>query len=293
MSPEDLLEAALLRAKSAAAAMQAEEAISPGVATLEDRHRKRLDLEANALYDGNQPLSKPWESSEEHKETQILRDELGQARLVAEKYAKQEVEFAGPGHNSFVMRTSADSPPSPKAVATPAPEPYAGFDAEHEPGMLPVVPSTERRAHTATRRNNSWEDDERIHDALDVRAAPEQPKIPPRNSSAVPKTAISPRSPKAVVPPSPKAYADGEEEEEPPTLRVGSSRERQPHTLTRSDTSEEEDELIHDTLDEFKAAAGQPMSPARNSFVALATADFPRSPEPVVPPSPKQFVADA
>jgi hypothetical protein len=63
--------------------------------------------------------------------------------------------------------------------------------------------------------------------------------------------------------------------------------------LTRSDTSEEEDELIHDTLDEFKAAAGQPMSPARNSFVVPATADSPRSPEAVVPPSPKQFVADA
>lgn len=155
---ENRMEEALMRAKAAAVAAQAHEAQQAPQLSEEVKRQKRMELEVGAVFPGG-PL--PPNESDKKIEYQKLKNEVEQARLLAEKYSKPEVAIeasAGAslniGHDGF-----------PEIVDDRYP---MNDDVEGEPPLLPSVPSSyDKQPDTLVRSDTSEEEEEAVHDILD------------------------------------------------------------------------------------------------------------------------------
>ena len=211
-SPEDRLEAALLRAKSSAAALQAEHDESRAATTEDDQHRKRLALEADVLFSGHLPSSGAWESSMEQVEDQMLRAELDQAREVADKYSRHEVGNLGSASRQTTIHVQ-NALAAPAITETLAPNPLAVEVAVEDPPKFREESSDEVLLHRLECSDASEEEDEIISEILDeFTTASDIATTAIQNPSAAQSTSVRSTSPLGTIsPPLPCVVNDTKE----------------------------------------------------------------------------------
>ena len=163
--------------------------------------------------------------------------------------------------------------------------------ADHQVSIknrLPTTPKLDKTHHkiekspildkaNLSRSDFSEEEDVIVEAILDVGATSRKTqRIAPyslgRPVSSTSKSSLSSEG----IPATPKPVSVQSANDDPRLFGVVSSDDRQPHTLTRSDTSEEEDEIANNILDEFTAITKQHVN-------HLAPTDSPESTQRVAP----------